>query len=87
MDAPKNIWTDWRAANDASVAFDHPPENDGEGYRTKYILAAEHERLLSEARNKALEDAARRLLRCFPNMGMIDEFAAEIRALKESPDA
>jgi hypothetical protein len=38
---------------------------------------------LDTARNDALDDAARRLLRCFPNMGMIDEFADAIRALKD----
>lgn len=46
--APKRIWTDWKAANDACVAFDEPPAKADEGYRTEYILAAEHARIVAE---------------------------------------
>lgn len=58
-DAPKRIWTDYFMANKLFLAFSDPPVNEFNDCRDEYILAAEHERLLSEARNKALEDAAR----------------------------
>lgn len=48
-----------------------------------YILAAEHERIVAEARNSALEEAASMLLRKFSSMGLIEDFAAAIRALKK----
>ena len=59
MDAPKRIWA-WVYADPWGNELrwfeweDHTPQA-GE---FEYILATEHERLLSEARNKALEDAA-----------------------------
>ncbi len=92
MDAPKRIWTDWRAANDACVAFDHPPENDGEGYRTKYILAAEHERIMAEkdAEIARLKLALGEILshdRNFYDSGRPRYEAIARAALKESPDA
>ena len=34
------------------------------------------------ARNSVLEEAARELLRRYPSMGMIEDFAAAIRAMK-----
>lgn len=43
---------------------------------------AELKSRVASVRAYALEEAARRLLRCFPNMGMIDEFADAIRAMK-----
>lgn len=83
MDAPKRIWA-WVYADPWGNELrwfeweDHTPQA-GE---FEYILATEHERLLSEARNKALEDAAQMLLRKFPSMGLIEDFAAAIRAMK-----
>lgn len=58
-DAPKRIWTDYFMANKLFLAFSDPPVNEFNDCRDEYILAAEHERLLSEARNKALEEAAK----------------------------
>ncbi len=79
MDAPKRIWA-WSgpakglAGSWSVTRYAEAPH--------EYILAAEHERLLSEARNKALEDAAQMLLRKFRSMGLIEDFAAAIRAMK-----
>jgi hypothetical protein len=55
-DAPKKIWawSDFAQSLAGTWGVTRYPS-----YSHEYILAAEHERLLSEARNKALEDAAR----------------------------
>jgi len=61
MDAPKRIWTDWKLANDACVAFDEPPASDTEGFRTEYILASEHDRIVAEKDARIAELERQRL--------------------------
>ena len=47
-----------------------------------FVPQVEHDRLMAAARNAALEDAAQMLLRKFRSMGLIEDFAAAIRAMK-----
>lgn len=82
MDAPKKIWAWPDRGRRESVTGRWSCNTYSSDLTEAYILAAEHERLLSEARNKALEDAARMLLRKFRSMGLIEDFAAAIRAMK-----
>lgn len=92
MDAPKRIWTDWKSANDACVAFDEPPARDSEGFRTEYILATEHDRIVAEkdAEIARLKLALGEILsydRNFYDSGRPGYEAIARAALKESPDA
>ena len=86
MDAPKRIWAWPDRGRRESVTGRWSCNTYSSDLTEAYILAAEHERLLSEARNKALEDAARMLLRKFRSTGLIEDFAAAILAMKGGGD-
>lgn len=72
----------WHADANLMLGFADLAYEVGAAPTSGELISAKH-RAVSSIRNDALEDAARRLLRCFPNMGMIDEFADAIRALKD----
>jgi hypothetical protein len=59
MDAPKRIWAWPDRGRRESVTGRWSCNTYSSDLTEAYILATEHERLLSEARNKALEEAAK----------------------------
>ena len=71
----------WHADANLMLGFADLAYEVGAAPTSGELISAKH-RAVSSIRNDALEDAARRLLRCFPNMGMIEDFAAAIRAMK-----
>jgi len=62
---PEKIWINWKEANRAHLAYDDPPEHDGQDCRDAYVRALpspSHADLLAEALRlsevKALVEAA-----------------------------
>ena len=49
MTMPKQIWIDWKQANDACVAFDEPPSNEGDGCRDEFVSAHEVQAMIDAA--------------------------------------
>ena len=82
-DAPKQIWTDYFMANKLFLAFSDPPVNEFNDCRDEYILAAEHERIVAEARNRALEEVALYIEQRDGSIPCRQEIASAIRAMKD----
>ena len=65
---PEKIWINWKEANRAHLAYDDPPEHDGQDCRDAYVRAfpsPSHADLLAEAQRldevKALVEAMKEI--------------------------